>query len=136
LLKSVPVKNRKFFNEQTKSSKMRIIPVSSQVMEKLIFLAIGSGNSFLFTNSNGTRQTPDNLGRRFRTVLAEAKKRGMDIVDVNIHTLRKTYISHLIMAGTEPAKVMAIVGHEQWESIKHYLYLSPDFLSQNLKLPY
>ena len=70
-------------------------------------------------------------------MLKQAQKQGMDISRVNVHTLRKTYISHLVMAGVEPVKVMEIVGHREWATMRRYLALAPGYL-QNVqdKLPY
>jgi integrase len=123
--------------ENTKAGYMRVIPISTSVAEFLKGLAWEAerlGKKHLFLNSDGTRQTSDNLIRRFRTLLKKLDLENKD--EVNIHTLRKTYISHLIMAGEDPVKVMAIVGHRDWSTIRRYLALSPKYLSQIESLPY
>ena len=76
---------------------------------------VRSGRRHLIYTRTGNRQTPDHLGRRLRNLLPVLDREGKiaNAEEVNIHTLRKTYISHMIMAGVEPVKVMAIVGHQE-----------------------
>lgn len=126
--------------EQTKANMVRIIPFGKEVGEvlaRLIGESKEKGIDFVFCTRSGSKQTPKNLFWRFRCVLKQAQKQGMDISRVNVHTLRKTYISHLVMAGVEPVKVMEIVGHREWATMRRYLALAPGYL-QNVqdKLPY
>lgn len=89
--------------------------------------------------SSGGRQTPDNLNRRFRNILTRLEEGGKltDTKSVHIHVLRRTYISHMIMSGADPATVMAIVGHQEWATIQRYLALAPaHVVATGAKLPY
>ena len=126
--------------DQTKAGRLRLVPlpeVAKHILAELAQAAAQYGRDFLFTNRAGMRQEPHNLMRRFRGLLHAAAKLGMNNTEaVNVHTLRKTYISHLIMAGEDPAKVMAIVGHEDWSTIKRYLALSKDYISKTVPLPF
>lgn len=125
---------------ENKTGLIRIIPLNPMALEIVgdaVKDAQKSGRRVLFCNSDGTAQTPDNLLRRFKTVLRQAKKEGINVDGVNVHTLRKTFISHAIMAGMDHVKVMAIVGHQEWTTVKRYLSLSPGYLSgQDDFLPY
>ena len=97
-------------------------------LEELIGKAGESKRSLVFVNSNENRHCLRNILRRFRTILKNAKEHGVDIEGVNIHSLRRTYISHMIMSGQDPVKVMKIVGHQSWETMKKYLFLTEEYL--------
>ena len=41
------------------------------------------------------------------------------------------------MSGVEPQKVMNVVGHKDWSTVKRYLHLAPDYGSDVVdNLPY
>lgn len=126
--------------EQTKARYMRQIPVGDKVLGLLREMADrekNKGAGHLVFTKNRTPQDTKNVNKLFHRILRHAAKMGMDTSGVNVHTLRKTYISHMIMAGTDPVKVMAIVGHQDWSTVKRYLALSPKYLSEKTDvLPY
>lgn len=122
---------------QTKGKRLRIVPLGDtalQIITRLMAQAKESGRLHLFANRDGTAQTRENLFRRLRTALCNLPH--LNAKGVNVHTLRKTYISHAVMAGTDPAKVMAIVGHQSWATMRVYLALSPQYLAAQINLPY
>ncbi len=127
--------------EQTKAATMRRIPFKDNVAEILqhkVEQAKKDGRQFLFETTKKARQTTGNLNHRFRTILRILEKEGKieNGKEIHIHSLRRTYISHLIMAGVEPIRVMAIVGHKDWSTVRRYLVLSPDYVGEAQQLPY
>ncbi len=126
---------------QTKAGDMRRVPFKdnvAKIFQKQIAEAQKSRRSYLFVTKTGSRQDQRNLNRRFRTILGALEKQGKicNSKEIHIHSLRRTYISHLIMAGVEAVKVMAIVGHKEWSTIRRYLVLSPDYIGEGDDLPY
>jgi len=121
---------------KTKGRRQRVIPVAAPV-KAILVKAAASGKYLLWKGEGELRCAVGNLNSRFGTILKAAAREGMDVVGVSIHTLRKTYISHLVMAGVDPVKVMAIVGHQDWSTIRRYLSLSEKYVSSAAeKLPY
>ncbi|MEX2665357.1 tyrosine-type recombinase/integrase [Candidatus Uabimicrobium amorphum] len=116
---------------KAKSRKTRYVPIVKGLgikLQELLNEAKANQRSLVFVNSQGNKHCLRNILRRFRTILKNAKKYGVDIEGVNIHSLRKTYISHMIMSGQDPVKVMKIVGHQSWETMKKYLFLTEEYL--------
>lgn len=106
---------------KAKSRRTRFVPMTKSILELLETLVANANNEnrkLVFVNSKGKKHNLRNVLRRFQTILRKAESKGVDINDVSIHTLRKTYISHMIMSGEDPAKVMKILGHESWATMK------------------
>jgi integrase len=125
--------------KQTKAGYTRVVPIGDDVKDLLDRLCMEAGDhGYLFRTEDGTQQTVNNLQHAFGRLVASLAEAGKltNSEDVTIHCLRRTYISHLIMAGTDPIKVMAIVGHRQWSTIQRYLCLSDRYVSEVGKLPY
>lgn len=126
---------------QRLGNEFRIIPMMGRVhhvLSVLIESAKQSGKDVLMLNEQGRPQTPENLNRRFRNMLNFAEREGKikDTKKFHIHNLRATFISHLVMAGEDPVKIMAIVGHRDWKTMQRYLGFSPNYFADIKKLPY
>ena len=126
-----------------KAGKGRIVPIEgkelAKVLERKVNQAKETGREYLFTTSTGNRQTPDNLTRRFRNLMDQLGKQGIleRSHEIVVHTLRRTYICHKVMAGEDPVKIMAIVGHEEWSTFQIYLSLSSRYVTEiKGRLPY
>lgn len=71
----------------------------------------------VFPNRNGSRQTPSNMGRRFKTVTRRANERlaeiGLDPIDemASPHSLRRLYASLRFALGDDPVYVADQLGH-------------------------
>jgi len=119
--------------EISKAGMLRIVPIddnTKEIFEKMIQLARGNNRNYLFCTHSGERQTVDNLTRRFSGLLKNLR------IDANLHVCRKTFISWRIMAGCDPVKVMAWVGHSEWATMKRYMALSPKYLESSETMPY
>ena len=81
-----------------------------------------------------TPHKPDNVYKRFKSLLKKLEEQGeiARIEKINVHNLWKTYISHLVMKGVDPIKLMAIVGHKDFSTMKRYLHLSPKYRTDNV----
>lgn len=128
--------------ESTKSRYMRAIPFGglvADILRELCKNAVASGRKNVFATATGRRQTGENIWHRLKTVVNALERAGQirNARGITVHTMRRTFISHMIMAGADPASVMAIVGHQDWSTVKRYLVLSPGHLVGEIgKLPY
>lgn len=123
--------------KNTKKRYARVIPLQPKAFEvierkcKEVDKSTGerkAGESFVFTGMNGGQLNKRSMQSSFKRWLLKSGIEG----EYTIHDLRRTYISHMIMAGVEPVKVMGIVGHKSFSAMKPYLFLAPDYLGAGL----
>lgn len=117
---------------KAKARKTRHIPMTSstyKMLEEITKKTIKEKRTHLFCTSKGKKRNNVDLNKLFRKVLLKAKDQGVDISRVNVHTLRRTFISHMVMNGVDAIKIMSIVGHEDYSTMKKYLALTSNYLS-------
>lgn len=102
---------------RTKSGRWREIPLTEGARAALEDLP-GDGDHVL------PRMRLESLSR---LALREAKRAGLD---GGIHTLRHTYISHLVMAGTDLRTVQHLAGHSSITVTEGYAHLAPDHVNR------
>lgn len=104
--------------ERTKSGKWREVPLSDGAREALD--AIKSACPEARPNDRVLRQmAPPSLSREFAR---DAKAAG---IGGSLHTLRHTYISHLVRAGVPLRTVQIYAGHAHYTTTEGYAYLAP-----------
>ena len=99
-------------DERTKSGDWREIPLSDGANEALE--AIKKNGEYVLP-----RIRPESLSRAFLRDAASAK------LDGSLHTLRHTYISHLVRSGVPLRTVQIFAGHTHYSTTEKYAYLSP-----------
>ncbi len=104
--------------KNTKSGKMREIPMSSFLQETLKKCFDRSDGVYVFCNEE--RKPYKSIDTIFQRVL---KRTG--ITDFCFHDLRHTAASYLIMLGVDLATVKDILGHQKIEMTLRYAHLSP-----------
>ena len=113
----------------TKSYRPRMIPVREKLLE--IMKSLAKKGDYVFTNDDGGKFT-NNLDRLWYKTI---KKTPLKIV--NLHTLRHTYASHLVMKGVPLVTVKELLGHADIKTTLIYSHLSPEHLKDAVeKLPY
>ena len=115
----VDLENRYFHLNITKTSKYREVPIND-VIYPLVEKAI--------------QESPD--GKLFqrkdiRRGFENARKRA-DIKDFIFHDLRRTFISHAMMAGFSQEVIQRVVGQDDPGIFKRYAHLSPDMKKEVL----
>ena len=112
-------------DDRTKSGKWREIPLSPGAQAALVALKKDlaenpreEGNEYVLP-----RIALPSLSRAF---VRDAIRAG--IVDGSLHTLRHTYISHLVMAGVPLRTVQVLAGHSTIAVTEKYAHLSRDYL--------
>lgn len=98
--------------ERTKSGEWRDIPLGKGAREALEQLK-RDGDHVL------PRIAPPSISRAF------AKCAGRAGLDGSLHTLRHTYISHLVMQGVPLRTVQIYAGHAHYTTTEGYAYLVP-----------
>lgn len=104
--------------ERSKSGRWREVPLSPAGREAVEALCESQGGDYVLPRCN-----PDSLSRRFRKTAQRAGVGG------NIHCLRHTFCSHLVMAGVPLRTVQVLAGHASFTTTEKYAHLSPDHLS-------
>lgn len=125
-------KNRfKVSAKKSKSRATRYVPMTigvKELIEKKCAAAKEKNKKYLFANRRGKKHSSNCIWKSFRTILNRAKKEGINIDGVRVHTLRSTYVSHMVMSGVDRIKIMKIVGHSSFQTMKKYLHLSEDYI--------
>lgn len=100
----------------------RSIPINKQLRE--VFLTLPKEGRYVFDGGDGQFYcVPSSLSRAFVKVLRRA-----GIPGANLHTLRHTYASHLVMAGVDLATVQKLLGHSQINTTMRYAHLASEHL--------
>lgn len=107
---------------RSKNNKDRIVPLSKMVARDLKkYLKIENPNYWLF-NGNGEN------GRFSRTglswIMREAVKKTSIIKDVNLHTLRHSYATHLLEQGINIVTIKELLGHVDIKTTLTYLHVA------------
>ena len=103
--------------ERTKSGKWRHIPLTEGA--RIALEALPKDGQYVVP-----RMTPESLSW---ACIKDAKRAG---IGGGIHTLRHTYISHLVMAGVPIRTVQTLAGHSAVSVTEKYAHLAPDHLQK------
>jgi len=103
---------------RTKSGRWRSIPISPGAKDALRELKKTSDKTHVLP-----RITPQALTRAFSKDRDSAKLTG------NLHDLRHTFISHLVMQGIPLRTVQVIAGHSTVAITEKYAHLAPDHMN-------
>jgi len=114
----IDLDNEKIIFGTTKSGESRIIPINSELKKVLTSYKNRNGKPFSFS--------PDYITHKVKKLF---KKAGIkDWRAFNVHTLRHTFASHLVMEGTDLYTVCKLLGHSSVAVTQMYAHLAPDYL--------
>lgn len=121
-------KAKREFGFHTKSDKPRSIPINSELEQILNNLPVR--RRFVFDNGDGQPlYCPDYYTQNFAKILKRA-----GIKNGNLHTLRHTFVSRLVMAGVDLTTVKELAGHASISTTMRYAHLSPDHKARAVEL--
>jgi integrase len=120
--RQIRIVNKEHRRFHPKGQKERFIPIEEGLYELLSDLRKKSRGPYVFPTKNGTPRANNLLKELKRT----GKKCG--IGDLNIHTLRHTFASHLVMGGVDLPTVQKLLGHSDIKTTMIYAHLAPDHL--------
>ena len=107
------------FGFHPKSYKRRHIPINS-TLEKLL-LDLPQNGRFIFDDGgNHPLHHPDFYYKNLMRVYKKA-----DVQGANLHTLRHTFASHLVMSGVDVRTVQELMGNSSIAITENYSHLSP-----------
>lgn len=84
------------------------------------------GREYLFTNSRSRALTSRNIQK---IVSKAAKKAGIN-KEVHCHTLRHSFATHLLEAGTDIRKIQELLGHSDLSTTQIYTHISTEELKK------
>lgn len=126
--KLIHVQAKPDFGFHTKSDKPRSIPINSDLEAILNDLTVCG--RFLFDNGkNQPLHCPDYYTKEFMRILKQA-----EIGNANLHTLRHTFVSKLVMAGVDLTTVKELAGHANITTTMRYAHLSPDHRARAVEM--
>jgi integrase len=111
---------------RTKDMEWRDIPISPGCCKALEMLWRDATDEYVLP-----RVHKDSLSRAFKKVLSRTGNVG------NLHDLRHTFISHLVMQGVPLRTVQVLAGHSRIEVTEGYAQLAPNHMVDavaNLKI--
>ncbi len=116
-------------NWHTKTGNSREIPIGEDLIK--ILKSLPKTSQYVFVNTNG---------KKYGYHLTERVKRlarRIGIEGLTLHTLRHTFISHLVMNGVDLVAVKELAGHSDIKTTLRYAHLAPGHLRESIgKLPY
>lgn len=116
------------FGFHPKSYKRRHIPINS-ALEKLL-LDLPQNGRFVFDNGkNRPLHHPDFY---YKNLMRIYKKE--NIQEANLHTLRHTFASHLVMSGVDIRTVQELMGHSSIAITENYSHLSPVHITRAVEM--
>jgi integrase len=111
---------------QTKTGESRVIPLNQTALE-IIKKQKGRNSEFAFTQINNSKIHPDRPYHKLKTALKNLGLEG------DIHKLRHTFASKLVMKGRPLYDVQKLLGHTDIKTTMIYAHLSPDYLKESVK---
>lgn len=111
---------------KTKTGESRVIPLNKNAVE-IIKKQKDRNSEFVFTSKNGQKIHPD---KPYHSLKSALKKLGLS---GDIHKLRHTFASNLVMNGKPLYDVQKLLGHKDIATTMIYAHLSPDYLKETVK---
>jgi len=98
---------------RTKSGKWREIPLSDNA--RMAIERFGTKEKYLFP-----RVSPGSISRAFKTCAKRAELEG------SLHSLRHSFCTHLVMAGTPLRIIQVLAGHAKYSTTEKYAHADPN----------
>jgi site-specific recombinase XerD len=116
----------------TKSKKIRVIPISSKILDILKQRVATSVNGYVFYSNNFSKPNFDNvISQNFKKVI-----RSIPEIDqkTHFHSLRHGFCSALILRGISPVTVQKLAGHANIATTMIYTHVSNKQLTDAIDL--
>jgi len=106
---------------RTKTGKKRTIPLKAEAI-KIVKEQRGIDNKYVFVSREGNKIHPEKPYHAMKKALEKAGLEG------DVHKLRHTFASHLVMKGKSIFEVKELLGHRDIQTTMIYAHLSPNAL--------
>ncbi len=109
----------------------RKVPISSEIYNLLMIQSRRRKYVFTVVAKKGSSlpeyyMREDFLTKCFKKIIISAQIR--DPEEIHFHTLRHSFISHLVMSGADVGSVKELAGHESLSTTQNYMHLAKDHL--------
>lgn len=111
---------------KTKTGESRVIPLN-QTAQDILKKRKNNNSEYVFTLKNGSKIHPDRPYHKLKTALKNLGLNG------DIHKLRHTFASKLVMKGRPLYDVQKLLGHGDIKTTMIYAHLSPDYLKDSVR---
>jgi integrase len=125
----VDLSNRVITVQESKSGKKRAIPIDDTLFKTLQVLPSRFKKGWVFPSPRNASQRCYDFKSR-----AERAFEAAGFTDVTLHTLRHTFASQLVMAGTDIKTVQELLGHSSLAMTQRYSHLAPDHRTRAIKI--
>jgi len=109
---------------ETKTNRSRKVPLSKDALVIIRRQKKHTKHNWVFTGRDGGQVHPDRILLALKSALKKLKLTG------NIHKLRHSFASHLVMKGVGLETVSRLLGHTSIETTMMYAHLAKDHLQQ------
>ncbi|MFA6322845.1 MAG: tyrosine-type recombinase/integrase [Candidatus Buchananbacteria bacterium] len=117
---------------QAKGKKDRLTLLPRGILEEIVeFMAGKSADDYLFSRSDGKKISSRTAQKIFSQALEAANIRK----DATFHSLRHSFATHLLEAGTDIRYIQALLGHNSLQTTQIYTRVSNRYLGQ-IKSPF
>ena len=113
--------------KQAKGNKDRIFNIPDFLLDELIHNVEQQNKNkqiYLFSGRQGKIST-----RNIQKIVSQAAKRA-DLKNVHTHTLRHSFATHLLEAGTDIRKIQELLGHANLSTTQIYTHISTEELKK------
>lgn len=111
----------------TKSRKIRYVPINSKLLRVFKALAKRKKGDLVFPDSKGKMRGID-----FRWEMRRAAY-DAELKTIRMHDLRHTFASNFVIKGGNIVSLQKILGHSTVNMTMRYAHLSPDFMAQEIE---
>lgn len=112
---------------QGKGNKDRVVPLSSKLLEELRNYYIRyKPKVYLFEGEKGGVYGRSSVQQIFR----RAKRAAGITKNATVHTLRHSYATHLLEAGTDLRMIQVLLGHNSSKTTEIYTHVSNQYIQQ------
>jgi len=118
---------KQLFVRSGKGKKDRVIPVPESILQIWRrYYSEYTPQHYLFEGQKGNRYSPQSL----RKIFHQAKNRAGIKAPVSLHSLRHSYATHLMDAGTDVRLIKELLGHDNIKTTLVYTKVTDRTLSQ------
>jgi integrase/recombinase XerD len=130
MLRDIDYDRKKLHVRNGKGSKDRYVPISDHLVRGLKkYIQAEQPEIYLFNGQPMEDGSGGDFDRRYsqrgvQWAVKEASKKAGILKDINVHTLRHTFATHLIEDGLDIVSVKELLGHESIETTMIYLHVA------------